>query len=178
MTIKIKLIITAFLSVYCIGYNYAQKSDYRLGVNELQYFFSKEYINPENIEFVFSGDSTCVDYFYSDLEKKIVQRFNNINISFRYLNKKAHYASKKIDDRRKVIFFLNINNAEVIEERNGNDRLVAFEFSGSLINKENKRKIFSFKSIVIAIHDINNKNDNLVDYLFNKIVMDKKSTSR
>lgn len=143
----------------------------QMGVNELQYFYSDNYNLPNNIEFVFSGNPKYIHYFYSDLEEELKSQFLklNLNISFRYANNKIHYTSKNKNSKNEHLFYLSINKFKVLKKNQGHDRVVKFNFNGMIISKKEKTKMFSFKSIVIAIHDITEKNNLVTKYIIKKI---------
>jgi hypothetical protein len=151
----------------------AQNNNSKIGVNEVESQYSKNYDIPMNIEFVFSGDLKNPNYFYSDLEKLIKIKFvgTKVEISFKYLNKEPHSNSMNIGNEPKTIFHLDTTNAKVINENNGSDRLIKFSLNGVLINEKDSESIFKFKSVVHTIHDINNQNKKIVDYLFTKLYM-------
>lgn len=145
----------------------------KIGINELEISYIESYTSPLKIEFIFSGNPKYINYFFSDLEEKIKKKFQkkNIEVSFSYLNNQKHYGSESTVNEHEFSFLLNINNSTVIDEKNGYDRLMKFDFNGQLIPKDNSSAIFSFKSVVIAIHDITNKNEEIVDYLLNKLLI-------
>ena len=93
----------------------------------------------------------------------------NIQIAFRYLDKKTHYSSIKTTEQTKAMYYLSIDESISIEERAGFDRVVSFNFSGKLIDASDFSEKFSFKSIAIAIHDINQQNKDLANYLFSRL---------
>lgn len=149
----------------------AQDRSFRYGINEDVYAYADNYSPPENIEFVFIGDLKYVKYFYTNLEKEILNVFNKktIQIAFRYLDNKVHYNSKTTSDKTKTIYYLNIYESNIIKEHLGFNRIVSFNFSGKLINAEDLSERFSFKSTVIAIHDINQQNKDVANYLFSRL---------
>lgn len=67
------------------------------------------------------------------------------------------------------MYYLSIDESISIEERAGFDRVVSFNFSGKLIDASDFSEKFSFKSIAIAIHDINQQNKDLANYLFSRL---------
>ncbi len=141
------------------------------GVNELEISYAENYASPSRIEFVFSGNPKYLNYFFSNLEEKIKEKFQekDIKVSFRYLNKQEPYVSESKVNNHEFSFFLNIDNSTVIDEKSGYDRVMKFDFNGQLITKDNNSAIFSFKSVIKVIHDITNKNEEIVDYLLSKL---------
>lgn len=149
----------------------AQDRVFRYGINENSYAYAEAYSPPESIEFIFVSKASYSQYFYTDLQKEILRTFEkkNIQIAFRYLDKNTHYSSKTTDDKTKAVYYLHIDDPDTIEERSGFDRIVGFNFSGKLIDATDFSEKFSFKSIVIAIHDINQQNKDLANYLFSRL---------
>lgn len=146
-----------------------------MGVNEIDSYYSQNYTPPTKIEFVFLGNPKYVNYFFSFFEEKIKKKFleKQIYISFRYFNEKIHYNSNEKESNSEFIFFLNIDNTVVIDEKNGYDRVIKFDFNGELKQKSDNLTILSFKTVVKAIHDITNKNKEIIDYLLNKLYIKK-----
>lgn len=143
------------------------------GINETKVFYAENYTPPSKIEFVFSGDAEYVKYFFTDLGDEIKKRFlkQNITIAFRYSKNETHYSSNGNLQNNDFLFFLNIDNAVTISENSGYDRNMKFNFNGELKQKDNDAVILSFKTVVKATHDINNKNEEIADYLLNKILV-------
>ena len=140
-------------------------------IRETELLYSENYTPPLNIEFVFDGDSEYRRNFYSDLEKKIKNKFKNTvaEISFRYIDSQKHYISEVKNNSDVYVFHLEIVNPKVTDERNGYDRRGRFNFNGFLESDKNSEITFSFKTEVYTIHDINTNNENIASYLFSKL---------
>lgn len=163
------LLFSIFTTLFSVDMLSQKKNDY--GVNEKEIFYSENYTPPKKIDFIFSGNIKYRDYFFSDLEEKIKLKFSkeNIQISIRYSNKLPHYISIGKTDDNTIIFYLNIDNPKVINERNGYDRIVKFDLSGELKQPNSNISEMIFKSTVKCIHDITTENDAIVLYLLEKI---------
>ncbi|HUH52216.1 MAG TPA: hypothetical protein VLZ11_08955 [Flavobacterium sp.] len=163
------LLLLSILLVACI--TTAQDRAFRYGINEVSYTYAETYSPPDNIEFIFVGKASYSQYFFTDLQREILRAFDkkNIQIAFRYLDKKTHYSSIKTTEQTKAMYYLSIDESISIEERAGFDRVVSFNFSGKLIDASDFSEKFSFKSIAIAIHDINQQNKDLANYLFSRL---------
>ena len=142
---------------------------FQLGLNEIEHFYSENFTNPKSIEFVFSGNPRYIDYYFTNLKKHLSDRFSgkDVNFCFRYIN--SGNVCKSDKNSYDYLLNLDINNSTIINEKNGYDRTMKFDFKGNLINNETLESEFNFKSVVLVIHDINNKNDDVAEYLFTKL---------
>lgn len=149
----------------------SKRGTMKYGFNEKESYYSENYLPPQNIEFVFSGNPRYSKYFYTGLEREIQERFTRgkKNISFKYYEMNTHYNPSMDEVKDKSIFVLNINNPEVYAENNGYDRIMRFEFSGELYSTDKFKNEFSFKIIVFAKHDINSRNSAIANYLYRKL---------
>lgn len=150
------------------------QDDLKFGVNEVEKFYAENYTAPKKVEFVFTGNPKYIKYFYTDLEQKIKRKFlkKDIAVSFRYLNQPTHYeTNKEYIGEAEYIFLLNIDNSVTIDEKNGSDRLMKFDLSGRLTSKKDATVQFRFKSSVFVIHDINNKNEEVANYLLYRLTV-------
>ena len=164
---------TILILLLAFSFNIEAQNKVKRDILETECFYSEVYTAPLNIEFVFTGNPRYVEYFYSDLEKEIKDWFKNtvIEISFKYLDNQKHYQSKVKNNSDVYVFYLEIFNSQVIDEKNGYDRRVKFNFNGYLESNKNSETTFSFNSVVYAIHDINTNNENVANYLFSKLYL-------
>ncbi len=137
----------------------------KLGINETDYYYSADFNTPDKLYFVLRGDPHYKTYFYNSLKKHLraLLRHKNIQFSFKPLQR----TSRKKDVN--FVLYLDINNAVVLQENSGYDRIMKFNFSGKLVSLLDNKKLFGFNSHVYVIHDINNQNVNLGQYLIDKI---------
>lgn len=149
-----------------VSLNVFSQNTFITGVHELECSYSEDYNVPDKIDFVFTGNPKYIKYFFSDLEKKLRKRFFTKDISFQYLKNNESYQSKNTD---KYVFYLHIDNSAVIDEKSGYDRTARFEFEGKLIDLKDVKRTFYFKSMVFVIHDINDQNEVVAGYLYDKL---------
>jgi|GEM_PF-4853147 len=168
-----KILVFCIMLLLTFPNEITSQNNLKIGVNELENFYAVSYTPPLKIEFVFTGNPKYINYFYSDLEKQIKKKFEkkNIVIALRYLNKTKHYESKNKINTDEYMFLLNIDNSITVDEKNGSDRVVKFDLNGRLTSKDSSMVMFSFKTVVFVIHDINNKNEDVANYLLNKILI-------
>ncbi|TDR26200.1 hypothetical protein [Flavobacterium cheniae] len=143
-----------------------------LGVNEINSYKNENYVVPNNIEFIFSGNPRYIKYFFSDFEEKIkpLCRKYNIEFSLKYLDEKVHFTSLNYNTTNSYIVRLHIDRSEVIAENSGHNRIIKFVFSGQVKKNEEDTSVLDFTSIVKGIHDITNQNQAVADYVAEKIM--------
>jgi hypothetical protein len=130
-------------------------------------------IKVDNLEVYFAGNTRYYKYYFSDFEKIFKQKLNNkINFKLQYLGEETHFKTKKEFKSQYKLFFL-IDQSKVNDEKNGYDRLVEYELVGKLVRIIDDKEIMYFEIIVDCIHDITNKNYEVIDYIKNKIIKNK-----
>lgn len=153
--------ITLFMIMLCPSHSFSQKSFQNLksGVKETESNYSGQFIQPNKITFTFFGDPEYANYYFSDLKEHIFKTFSKKGIS-------VVFSNRATDDNT---FILKVDNSRIVHENDGYDREMRYELEGILNKNAHSAPVFSFKVVVNAIHDINQQNQKVAEYLLTKI---------
>lgn len=130
------------------------------GVKETESNYSEQFTPPDKITFTFFGDPEYANYYFSDLKEHIFKTFSKKGIS-------VVFSNRTTDDNT---FILKVDNSRVIHENGGYDREMRYELEGILSKNAHSEPVLSFKVIVNAIHDINQQNQKVAEYLLTKVL--------
>lgn len=162
-------ILTIFTIILFISCSSSKKTQYKkIGFTVTDSFKSSRYKTPSSIKFILIGKSEHDEYL-KDLEKKIFQTFShtNIELSFKYSN--IAY-NKNHQEKDEFLCYLKIANVKSIPVDNGVNKRLDFNLKGFLQEDENSESIFFFNSKVSALNDITSQSNEVVKYLFNKLI--------
>ena len=175
---KHKLLFITIIFFFIISHNIAAQIGQKTGITETEIFYAENYILPTKIVFVFSNQQDYSYYFFSNLEKTIINKFlkSNIQISFEYADNETISMSNEKNKVSKNLFYLEINNSTVVNEKSGSNRIMLYNFSGEFRENDNEPVQLKFKTTVQCIHDITSENQLVVNYLYSVIY--KKQNSK
>lgn len=169
--IKYKLLSITIIFFFTISHNIVDQISQKTGITETEIFYAENYILPTKIVFVFSNKQDYSYYFFSNLEKTIISKFlkSNIQISFEYADNETFSMSNEKYKVSKNLFYLEINNSTVVNEKSGYDRIMVYNFKGEFRENATEPIQMQFKATVQCIHDITSQNELVVNYIHSKI---------
>ncbi|MFC7772267.1 hypothetical protein [Flavobacterium sp. GCM10027622] len=160
----ISLCITSILFAIFLHstFSFSQKhsKDLQLELKEKECIYTRPYNKPTKINFVFTATQDHSNYYFADLKEHIYTIFHKNGISVIFMN--------GITDGPNIQ--LKIDNSRVVDENEGYDKEIRYELEGMYAENGNSQPIMSFKIVVNTIHDINQQNKQVTEYLLQKVM--------
>ena len=153
--------IVFFILLLYADYSFAQRSIPPLdsAIKENNCLYATPYTKPDTITFTFSGDPDYANYYFANLNEQLFKVFTSKGIPVSFTNGLSNDPA----------FALTLEKVKTIHENDGYDREMRYELLGILQPKEAIEPVLSFKITVNTIHDINQQNKKVAEYLLGKI---------
>lgn len=154
---KVSLIVI----LLCSHYSFSQKDlqNLKSGIRENECKYAPQYTKPDTLSFAFAGNPDYMNYYFRDLKEHLFKEFSKKGIT-------VSFSNVATDD---PTFFLKVNDSKVIHENNGYDREIRYTLDGVVTKNDTSEPSLSFKITVNALHDMNQQNKKVAEYLLGKV---------
>ncbi|MCL9806654.1 hypothetical protein NAT51_14050 [Flavobacterium amniphilum] len=155
---KFFLNISLFFILLCTNVAFPQSS--KPVIKETECIYSEQYTKPKQITFAFYGNLEYANYYFADLKEHLNKLFTKKGI-------RVNFTDEATDE---TIFTLKVDNSKIIHENGGYDREISYELEGTINKNNTAETLLSFKINVNTVHDINQQNKKVAEYLLGKVL--------